>query len=303
MPCQKGPAHQHYLPKMYLKNFCNYNGKVWVYNDKNQTFKELSITDTTVIKHFYTILDNNGSKDYRIENSLSKIEAFCSPILKKLIDGQQISSEEKGYLSVFISVLQNRTPKAVKLINEFVNPILELTNKQILYYKQSELVEEGEKLGLSRKVINKLMENSKISLTKEGEWGLLMETALKMAELYSQMEWHFIYTENSSFITTDNPVLVYPAKFDTGPYGNVGIAIPTTEKHITIAPNLILRICDLGNPSIYYHILNDKEKIRIINEQQLKFREQFAIARDNGHLEYLVKRTNNKKFKTYIKVN
>jgi hypothetical protein len=59
----------------------------------------------------------------------------------------------------------------------------------------------------------------------------------------------------------------------------------------------------LGNPSIYYHILNDKEKIRIINEQQLKFREQFAIARDNGHLEYLVKRTNNKKFKTYIKVN
>ena len=297
------PSRQHYLPKMYLKNFCNNNGKVWVYNDKNHAFKELSITDTTVIKHFYTISDEKGNKDYKIENSLSSIETLCSPILKKLVDGQQINSEEKGYLSVFIAVLQNRTPKAVKLINEFVNPILELTNKQILYHKRGELIKEGEKLGLSKNLVNELMENSKISLTKEGEWGLLMETALKIAELYSQMEWHFIYTENSSFITTDNPVLIYPAKFDTGPYGNVGIAMPTTEKHITIAPNLILRIGDLGNSNIYYHILNNKEKIRIIDEQQIKFREQFAIARDKGHLEFLVKRTNNKKFKTYIKVN
>lgn len=305
MTKQNEPIRQHYLPKMYLKNFCNQNNKIWVYNDKTDEVKELSTKDTTVIKHFYTLKKDDGSKDYYIENNLSKIEDLCAPIINKLVAGNVINSEEKGYLSVFIAVLQNRTPKAVDLINQIMNPMLKIQQEHIKHSKaMKDLIEQGKKeYGLDENLINEILDNIEPSLTKSGEWGFLMDVAIHMAKLYSQMEWHFCYTDKSSFITTDNPILVYPATYDTGPYGNIGVALPTVEKHLTIAPNLMLRIGDLGNPTIEYHTLNDKKVIREINKSQIVFREQFAIAKDQGHLEYLIKQTKNKKFKTHIKIN
>ena len=287
---------------MYLKNFCNTNNRIWVYNDASNEIKELSIKDTTVIKHFYTI-ENNNDKDYTIENYLSKLESLCSPIISKLINKQPINQDEKKSLSVFIAVLQNRTPKAVKTVNQIMRPMLNMAKQNILNKEKERLIQKGRERKLNNDLMSHILDNFSFELTKNGEWGLLMNTALEMANLYSQMEWHLIYTENSSFITTDNPVLIYPATYDTGPYGNIGIALPTVEKHISLSSQASLRICDLGNPEIYYHYTNNKVTIREINKQLLMFREQYAIARDKEHLEDLIKRTKNKKIQTEIKVN
>ena len=64
-----------------------------------------------------------------------------------------------------------------------------------------------------------------------------------------------------------NSVGIIDASYYSNPDndGNIGIALPTVEKQFTVSPNLILRICDLGDPTIYYHFLNNKSQIREIN--------------------------------------
>lgn len=300
---QNKPKRQHYLPKMYLQNFTNSNNKVWVYNDKNKTIKELSIKDTTLIKNFYTIETEFG-KDYTLEQELSKIETTCAPIIKKLIVGQKIDIEEKAYLSVFIATMQLRTPSSVELIKQTINPILEFSKKHLLKAGVFEdLIKESEtKYGLNREQQYDLLKNSNIELTKEGEWKFLMSSVLYLANLYSQMKWIFVYTQKSSFITTDNPLFIYPAKYDTGPYGNIGIALPSVEKQIMFSPNLMLRIYDLGDKSIYYvNSFNDKKIIRNINLLQFKHRKQFVISRDKELIEFLLKRTKDEKLQINVR--
>ena len=300
---QNKPKRQHYLPKMYLQNFTNSNNKVWVYNDENKTIKELSIKDTTLIKNFYTIETEFG-KDYTLEQELSKIETTCAPIIKKLIDGQKIDEEEKANLSVFIATMQLRTPSSVELIKQTINPILEFSKKHLLNAGVFEdLIKECEtKYGLSREQQYDLLKNSNIELTKEGRWHFLMSSVLYLANLYSQMKWIFVHTQKSSFITTDNPLFIYPAKYDTGPYGNIGIALPSVEKQIMFSPNLMLRIYDLGDKSIYYvNSFNDKKIIRNINLLQFKHRKQFVISRDKELIEFLSKRTKDEKLQINVR--
>ncbi len=262
---EKEPVRQHYLPRMYLKNFVNGNNKIWVFNDITKETKELSIKDTTVIKHFYTIEDKNGSKDYTLEHKLSEIETICSPIIDKLINKEHITYEEKYSLSVFIALLQNRTPQAKFQLTGFINSLLE----------------------------HPCLNHYETSLTKEQYWGILFNTALKYADLYAHMDWVFYYTKiEASFITTDTPVSIYPTLDTNNTYGNIGIGRKGVIKQFVIAPNLLLRIFDISdNPVILYEhqSLNNRKIMRDLNKVILRFRNQFAIAKDAGHLEYLIK--------------
>lgn len=299
------PTRQHYLPRMYLKNFCNSSGKVWVYNDKNLQIKELSIKDTTLINDFYTIEGEDGGKSYVIEKDLSIIENACTPIFEKIINCSQITMEEKGYLALFIAIMQHRTPSSVDLIHRKIDPVLDFIKKQSInngvfdeFIKKSET-----ELGLSKEFQLDLLKESNLMLTKNGEWGMLMDSAKHMAQYYAMMKWEFFYTEESTFITTDNPLLIYPAKHDTGPYGNIGIAMPSVEKFFTIAPNVILRIGDLGDTGTYYGKYNHKAIIRHINCSYFVNRERFVISQDKKHLEFLLKRTKNHKSTIEVKIN
>ncbi|MDD3149357.1 MAG: DUF4238 domain-containing protein, partial [Candidatus Gastranaerophilales bacterium] len=125
--------------------------------------------------------------------------------------------------------------------------------------------------------------------------------AIQNGKIYSQMNWQFFYSKTSSFLTSDNPLIYYEPKIDTGPYG-YGIATPTVEKIVPLSSNLILWIGDLGN-KILYRELNDKKVIRYINSSIFVRRHQFVIAKDKELLEFLSKRTKDYKRPINIKVN
>ena len=254
------PKRHHYLPQSYLGNFSN-DGGVWVYNDKDKTIKKIPKHNVAVISHFYTRENEDGTKDYELEKKLSVIECEASNIIKKLISKEQISLEEKGKLALYIALLQHRTPYAINRLHQFIDPVLEwvygLQKQNGVYDKFIEEYEQTHSMPIE--IQKELLENSEIQLTKSGEWGLLFDTAIHIAKLYSQMDWHFIYTTKSKFITSDNPLIYYEPKFDTGVYG-YGVATPTVEKIIPITSDLILQIGDFGN-KLSYGLLNDKKII------------------------------------------
>ncbi len=115
------------------------------------------------------------------------------------------------------------------------------------------------------------------------------------------MNWQLIYTENSSFITSDNPLIYYEPKIDTGHYG-YGVATPTVEKIVPLASNVILWMGDKGR-DILYKELKDRKTIRYINASIFVRRNQFVIAKDKEILEFLSQRTENYKRPINIKIN
>ena len=268
------PKRHHYLPQVYLENFCQ-EGGLWIYNDIDKSIKNIPKINAAVINHFYTRENDDGTKDYELEKRLSFIEGEAGKIIKNLIQHQEITSEDKGKFSLFISLLQHRTPFAVNKLHQFIDPLLRWVKEQ--------------------QIKNGIYDNFM------AEWGFLFDTAIEIAKLYSQMQWHFIYTTKTNFITSDNPLIYYEPNIDIGPYG-YGIATPTVEKFIPISSNLILKIGDFGK-GISYGLLNDRKIIRYINSSIFVRRKQFVFANNREQLEFLLKRTNGYKREEIIKIN
>ena len=296
------PKRHHYLPQVYLENFCQ-EGVLWIYNDIDKSIKNIPKINAAVINHFYTRENDDGTKDYELEKRLSFIEGEAGKIIKNLIQHQEITSEDKGKFSLFISLLQHRTPFAVNKLHQFIDPLLRWVKEQQIKngIYDNFMAEYEEKYGMTKEFQKQLLENSEIQLTKSGEWGFLFDTAIEIAKLYSQMQWHFIYTTKTNFITSDNPLIYYEPNIDIGPYG-YGIATPTVEKFIPISSNLILKIGDFGK-GISYGLLNDRKIIRYINSSIFVRRKQFVFANNREQLEFLLKRTNGYKREEIIKIN
>lgn len=298
------PKRHHYLPQFYLKNFCNIEGGLWVYNDKDQSIKNLKPDNTTLIKNYYTIENEDGSLNYELEKRFSIIESETALVIDKINRQEDISQEEKGTLSLFIALQQNRTPAAVDLIHEMIDPMLEFMKKHYINAGVfDKFIEEYEQQhGLSKEKQMELLKKSKIELTKTGEWQHLINSAVEMSYYYASMKWELFYIQKSSLITSDNPLIMYDPKIDTGPYG-FGIATPTVDKIFPIASNIILKMGDVGDKNIYYGNFNKKQSIRYVNASIFVRRKQFVISKNKELLEFLLKRTNNYKRSVNIKIN
>lgn len=70
-PLLTGPKRQHYLPRFYLDGFSR-DGLVAVYDREKDEVRRQQPKDTTVIGHFYTMVDEQGRKRYEIEALLSE---------------------------------------------------------------------------------------------------------------------------------------------------------------------------------------------------------------------------------------
>lgn len=291
------PKRHHYLPQFYLEGFCNDEGGLWVYNDKDNSIKNLTPINTALITNYYTLEDEDGNKIYELEKMLAEIEGATHPVINKLSNKEQINQEEKEVLALFIALLQSRTPGSIEKLRAMTEPLMEwmvkryTENEAFLEHIISQAEEgKGEKCPCKKELKEELSKNPpKIVLTKQAEWSTLFNSAQAIMQIYLKMNWTFLYiTEKSSIITSDNPLLMYEPDIDIGPYG-YGVATPTVQKYFPLTKNLALQIGDIGN-KVDYKLLNDRKTVRYINESIYVRRKQFVIARDKELLEFLFER-------------
>ena len=286
------PKRHHYIPRVYLKNFTNSNDKVWVYDKKLKTLKELSTKDTTLEKELYTITDAEGNKDYSLEEFFGKIETTASPIINKIINKQVISPEEKTQLSLFIALLDNRTIAAIHNYDKTSCEMLTWMKNMRLYHGEFDSLIN--KMNCSKDEAMQKINDAKIHLNKETNLKLLIDLAGTSAEYFSLMEWRILYIKNKdcNFITSDNPLFLLPEKISND-YG-YGIATPGVQKIIPLTSNIILSIGDLGNIAVHGCVISEKVRVRQINTLLFLSAKRFVIANNKGLLENLIKRICNK---------
>jgi hypothetical protein len=104
---------QHYLPKTYLKHFCDpgHDGKVWLYRRHCDPVL-VGIANVAKERDIYTFRTPTGDDDLQVETVLSRLESKVAPILEKLngpLDNLIVTATERASLAWFSAFLRFRT--------------------------------------------------------------------------------------------------------------------------------------------------------------------------------------------------
>ena len=205
--------HQHYLPQFYLKQFSrdNLNRRkeditVWCYFRNNKQIKRKSIVNIAQKSYYYSWQNSVGEYDLSIEKVLQKLESAVSPIIKR-IDGNcktflksspnqlltqpaLITEREKITLLEFLITMISRVPaimdKSYNQLKDFWKDSIgdDLTNKYDHLIKEASI-------------------KASLSIGTFNEYDFL--------SLFLSRKMYICYlkSENTSFITTDNPVVKF----------------------------------------------------------------------------------------------
>jgi len=237
---------QHYLPKFYLKGFSkeiekkgNKQNVLWFYNKESKNVAYKSIENLAYKKNYYSFINYDNHEDNSIETFFSKLENDTAKVLRKIEEdsriiikehtrngkveasGRKLTTEEKNILLVFIFFMLKRTPSFMDELEKGWRP------------KYEELLKENNRSFDYSEFRRQIIE-SMVEIGSGSQRNFLRLFDIKNLE--------FIYNnfDTSSFITTDNPFIVYNLN------GPDGLAYPETNIFFPLSKKLILRLYDLG---------------------------------------------------------
>lgn len=108
--------NQHYIPQSYLKAWTDpeapskYEPYVWVFNKKDKEPKKKAPSNIFRENNMYTIYDENGKRDLRLEHGLSDLESRFSKLREQKIDKhEKLSLTQHFLLCAFIAAMWART--------------------------------------------------------------------------------------------------------------------------------------------------------------------------------------------------
>ena len=259
---------QHFVPRVYLKNFSYFNGKeyyVWVFDKEKEEIFQTNIKNIAFEQEFYNTL----SEDQDVEKILQQIETKFDPVIQKLISIKnldELTIDEKDVIAEFVAYQMIRTKETRNTLKD--------TSKQFFEKYGEELSEslKGEVLDSMREDSLRKTHNSLIKEVNE------FKSRIK------DLKWILLINKTKfPFWTSDNPVAEYN-EVDLSPYGNLGLECFGFEMHFPINPKISLMICDKRR----FGILPSKEIIRdyrrIIRERdfQVRYSTRFTFSNENN---------------------
>lgn len=246
------PIRNHFIPEYYLKNFCDNNGKIWVFDRKKNHKIMTEVHAIGCEKDLYT--------NEMEEGLANKLEFPMRFVFQALLDHEKITDEQKFRFSEYINVFQKRTPAFKDRIHK--------------YKEYHEISHTGYK-----DIINKFsttkeqIDNTYQNLDDRIIWESIIEPSSSFEVVYSifQMTWIVYTTCAPSFITSDNPVFV-PTK--TGIVGT-----PFTEFSFPISSTSVL-VGSWEQNCPFYQQASERIVLEINNRSRKLYR-RFLYAFDD----------------------
>jgi hypothetical protein len=196
------PSKQHFVPKVYLKNFCNSAGKLQVYDTKTKrTLSNMSPAEVASQSHLYTIEVEKAKKDYRVEKYLGELESEYGAILTRLEATASTTLTVKDTPSVlrFISFLYARNPTQLSRYSKIASGVLSFMAESMIAHN---LREQNE---------SHLRTSFEVTVSPTYIQIATMKTMFAIADkIFTDMtnsgRWFFLRSRSDmEFITTDDP--------------------------------------------------------------------------------------------------
>lgn len=259
---------QHYVPRVYLKNFSTFNGEeyyVWVFDKVTEKIFQTNIKKIALEEEFY----NKVSEEQTTEKTLRDIETKFDIVAQKLIsvkDLAMLDDQEKDVLAEFIAYQMIRTKEVREEIKDIPKQLLE---------KYGDDMDPNFKY----QVVNSMTKDS----LREMQNNILMNIEIFKKRIRN-LKWIISINKTKfPFWTSDNPVIEYN-EVDLFPYGNLGLDCFGFEMHFPINAMLTLTICDnrrfIELP--YKEIIKDYRRIVRERDLQVGYSTRFIFSIDKN---------------------
>lgn len=301
---------QHYLPQFYLKGFTK-EEKLWVYDREKNEFRIQTPVNTAIEKDYYTFSDKKGEKNKSVEKILADVEGRVVPVFEKIKNQDSLNDDDKGIMSLFLSLFIYRVPEFEKLSNEIAQAISKFTMKNLISSKEqaakwieSYEKDTGKSFDVSPEILFEYAQNPQFEIILDRNTTLrhMLDLSYKNTNWLYNVDWEiFEAPKNSSFITTDNPFVLLPPKgFPIGIRG-YGLRTKGVKKIIPLSKERCILIGASGNSFKYINV--NTKTVRGINLFVAARCDRFVIGVDEKLLKNIVKNTKIYKWKKSKRIN
>lgn len=224
---QNEPVRQHWVPKVYLRGFCADPAErehIHTYNTKTGANFLASIDKVAVKNHFYTLQPGSEDQSYAVEKAFSRIESDVAPVIAEVRNSQELPEDANAIsvLARFIATLHMRTRQGL----------------QVIHGHREEVRSGG---APEQSALNGPFPAMLLAYSDEEMRELFAKSAIvlgsRIAEHLKGMRWRLLRTEDSYFITSENPVFSYHATEERWGLGTSG-----AHTLFPISPYLLLHM-------------------------------------------------------------
>ena len=123
---QNLPRKHHVLPVSYLRNFCDPDGNLYVYERGRRPRKSVPKSEAYV-RDFYAIESEQG-KTFEIEEILGRYESEAAPVMRGILEREAsgdrwlLTESEVDILTHFVALTFQRVPAGRRHADEHVAP-------------------------------------------------------------------------------------------------------------------------------------------------------------------------------------
>mgnify|MGYP004461022615 CR=1 FL=1 len=280
------PIKQHYVPRVYLKNF-SVNNQIYVLNKKRNKIFSTGINNICAENDFYTLKDEDGFNSYDWEKKYAEgIEPIMGNLFPSIISRGNypaqnftriINEIEKQKLAIIMSQQLLRCKQArIIMYDWYKNSISDLEKHWMFNtnFNFSKL--------LSEEIFKEI---SVRSIT--GDQEILLANLL-----YNRNYVFYKIYGNKEFITSDNPIMTYNYGTNNCTLFSNGLADKKTITFYPLSPTLLL--CTYSHKYISHTFKNldkciiflnskmENDFIENVNKKQIEQCNMFAIAKSNN---------------------
>ncbi|KPF43149.1 hypothetical protein IP76_15425 [Rhizobium sp. AAP43] len=276
------------MPDFYLRHFLDDRDHLWIY-DKRAEDIEASIrfsdpSNVGLQGNIYSVRKEDGTYDDRIDEWLQGVENKAAPIHRKLISGLMVDGQEKADYSVFLSSLATRTPAILNRVAELHGAYIQnRTNKiladeqrfrqEIQSFKESPFCADPNNFDVD--AIAEFLKNRRYKLRINQRAGLMaFQVTDKLTDKFFDMSWSLYESQNSRFITSDNPLV---QTFVGTASRSEQIARPIEVATLPLSPSVMLEMKWESTESGMVR-RRDKDVAGLYNSMRAANAEQFVFA-------------------------
>lgn len=295
---------QHYVPRFYLKNFADDRGFLQVLDLKNRRIGSPRPYQGVGYAHYF-YAEKTGVPDeisQHIEKWLQRIESSIASelpeIIRRILNCDQITIDDRYILSVLMSMIWLRTPR----MREYINRMNEDITKQSMRFYIPESIDRF--VAETRTVLSEAEREKMIETLDSGSYRLhynnaqhlrLMTESLGIdgpgfTNVFFNMKWKIYLARGTErFITTDSPLV----EWWLPPQGFYGASILQREKYFPLTPEILIQLTypeRQGKPKRKTIFSDQDDVVKFFNMQLVGNASEFAYTGDRRIIENLLAR-------------
>lgn len=259
----KQQEQHHTVPSSYLENFVDGSGHVWVLDMEDNIF---NTQPKSILKerHFYSLTNDDGSKNMVVENVLASIEGdFATVYREKFSQDLFLKNEERVAVSVFIAALITRTRPYRDHLKKSLDDVrdwMEGWEKRTLTEEEQRTLDATPSSGGASIDLDTL--RGGLEHFDEHHSASILRSLSHSAALIYHMKWSVWINDSHGFITSDDPVvLLRPAsikKFGVGTFGSApGLKWKDVELTLPLSKDRLLLAGWILNDDSYIEVGDD----------------------------------------------